>query len=341
MEKIWEELLCYESSDLVKERLEQRNGRKPSNKKVHQIVSNFYQGREYFLSAKSSSISVKPLLQYYGVMALSKGLILYLSPTKMEEHLKSSHGLSVTNWKEIIKNQKFENALIKINAGTFLDLIQETQNTNYLRSNSSGLNWKVNIDIPTTGMEFSLKEFVGYFPDLREEYLSWTGRILPYIKLQSYKYIDDGNFKHQIELSPTDISNFDLFFPKELAGEVSIQVEKGKTIIKTVNQNWYPNITQLWESSFKIIGDACIVPVLQQDKGFNLIGALYGVSYFMGMFARYFPTSWISLRMFGKGDRSFSFFNSMLNFIEEKYPLLVLDFLKSPYPFEQKTGQGK
>src|SRR5688500_8909978 len=128
MDKTWNELLDFETRDLVERFVKKKFGREPSARKIQQITSNFIQGREYFKSAEAASITVRPLLQYYGVMALSKGLILCLNYSLTEDHLKGSHGLEVKNWKEVISSREFENLEISFGEGTFSELIKETEN---------------------------------------------------------------------------------------------------------------------------------------------------------------------------------------------------------------------
>ena len=119
MNKIWNELLQYETRDLVERFVKKRHGKELNANRALQITSNFIQGRAYFESAEKASFTVRPFLQYYGVMALSKGLILSLDYSKTEAQLKSSHGLEVKNWKEIIKSKQYENLEISIGDGPF------------------------------------------------------------------------------------------------------------------------------------------------------------------------------------------------------------------------------
>ena len=141
MNRIWNELLEFETRDLIERFMRKKFGRETSSRKIYQITSNFIQSREYFKSAENSNITVRPLLQYYGVMALSKALILALNFSQTEEQLKPSHGLVIKNWKKIIKTKEFEFLEISVGDGTFSELIKSTENRNYLRANSSAVNW--------------------------------------------------------------------------------------------------------------------------------------------------------------------------------------------------------
>lgn len=335
MNKVWNELLEFETRDLVDRFIHKRHGRELNANRIHQITSNFIQGREYFISAESGSITVKPLLQYYGVMALSKGLILSLNLSLTEDQLKSSHGLEVKNWKEVIKNKDFENLIIMIGEGTFTELISTTENKNYLSANSSAINWASFLNIPKTGDKFTLKQVFQYFPDLNKEYHSWISEKLNFAVIQELKTQTEDNKTHVKLEGIVDDSNIELFFPNEYCGDKTIEKVNHSTIVKYSNPKWSPNITQRWHGAFNI-GDSCVIPTIPGDIGLNLLCGMYMISYVFGMMARYFPTSWISLRRVEKGDKIYPFVHRILDFIHEKYPKQVLDFLNSPYDFENK-----
>lgn len=321
----WNELLEFETKDLVEQYFKEKHSREPNAQKIHEITSSFIQGRAYFKSALDSDFSVRPLLQYYGILSLSKALILSLSPHISESQLKPSHGLSVKNWSEVLKSRNYSELEIEINEGSFYDLISVTKNTNLLRANSSHVNWSNKLSTPKTLDTIKLKELIQYFPDLAREYKTWTGEPLNYALLSSIQL--DTNLKRckvviQRELSEELLNEL---FPIDFCKNRHIN----KCEISFDDCNWGPNITQLWHSGFQIIGDACIIPGLKNDTGLNQLSAMYAISYVFGMMARYYPTSWISLRRVEKGDRIYPFAQRVLDFISVKYPIIILDFLRN------------
>lgn len=335
MNKIWNELLEFETRDLVDRFMKKRFGGKPNARKIQQITSNFIQGREYFKSAEGSSLTVRPLLQYYGVMALSKGLILCLNVSLTEDQLKSSHGLEIKNWKEVFKSKDFEHLEITFGEGTFSELIRETENKNYLRGNSTGVNWSAKLRTPSKGDTISLKQLINYFPDLDKEYESWTNEKLKYAVIESYFATDqNGEIKLRGVL---DQEAVDLLFPVQYCINRTIDINSvtNKTSIKFGPGKWGPNITQKWHGQFDI-GDACVIPVVKGDIGLNLLTGMYVISYVFGMMARYYPSIWVSLRRVETGDRVYPFALRILDFVQDKFPRQVLDFLNSPYKFESK-----
>ena len=110
MDKIWHKLYDYESKDLIERYIEKNHNRKASKRQITEISSNFIQGREFFRNSEKANFSVKPLLLYYGVNSISRGLILLLNPHLSESSLKPSHGLDTINWRDYISN----NNIIKV-----------------------------------------------------------------------------------------------------------------------------------------------------------------------------------------------------------------------------------
>lgn len=333
MDAIWSELLEFESKDLVSRYMKRRHDKKPNGVQIDQITANFIQGREYFTNASRASITVRPLLQYYGVMSLSKGLILFLVPTLREEHLKSSHGLNIVNWKEVLKNKDFENINISVGTGTFTQLLEATENTNYLRANSNKINYKSILTIPPKDYRIFLKQLIQYFPDLKKQFKSWIDEELEFVPITSSNYRGEKiTLKLRLKIHEDLL---DKFFPIEYCKNRKFSIVDGVPTVEYEAQQWSPNITQLWDGPFGI-GDACIVPVLPEDKGLSILGGMYMISYVFGMMARYYPSSWINIQRGTSGDKLYPFTCQIFDFINVRFPMQVLDFLKAPYDFEKK-----
>ncbi len=65
---------------------------------------------------------------------------------------------------------------------------------------------------------------------------------------------------------------------------------------------------------------------------------MFIISYVFGMMARYYPTAWISLRRGEKGDKIYPFVYRIMEFIDDKYPKVILDFLNAPYEFQNNSN---
>jgi hypothetical protein len=275
-------------------------------------------------------------LLYYGVLALSRALILTLEPRITENTLKGSHGWKVKNWPFVLKSKAFEDLELEFVGGSISELLIATGNDNYLRAGTNMVNWKSHLSPPSTGQVIRLKEFFHFLPDLSLEYYKWVGSSLPHAIISSIKRNEEsGLVEVKMNRHNVDEGLLEHLFPIEYAKSRYISFDESYAFVTYQNLNWAPNITQKWDGPFGL-GDTCVVPVLRNDVGFNVLGTMFSISYAFGMMARYYPSSWISLRRLEKGDKAYPLIQKTLKFIEEKYPLAVLDFLKSPYEFESK-----
>src|SRR5260370_21548844 len=125
----WERLSLYESRDLLSRFYQKRHSGELSAEKAYEIIAHLAQGRGYFASARQSSELVRPLLLYYGVLALSRGLILFLDTTLRECSLPASHGIEAVSWQNVPGGiNQLPNLPLKITEGTFGLLSKATNN---------------------------------------------------------------------------------------------------------------------------------------------------------------------------------------------------------------------
>jgi hypothetical protein len=102
-QKVWEYIRRYRSVDFVKEILKKeiKINQNLITIKSNQISSVITQCEQYYHLASTASSEIKPLLLYYGMVGLSKCLILSgdnnitLSSLDANSHTHSTHGLSV------------------------------------------------------------------------------------------------------------------------------------------------------------------------------------------------------------------------------------------------------
>ena len=173
----WEIIANYESFELVKRDYFTRHGREPNTQHAREIAAPFSHARSYFRSAHGAELTVKPLLLYYGVVSLSRGLTLLLSRGLREVALTPNHGLSATGWLAIVSKTKpnFAELRVKVTGGgTLMDLSKATEHRSLLRSGSSAVNWKEVCPPLSSGMEFGFGELLSRIPLLQDHYVRWT-----------------------------------------------------------------------------------------------------------------------------------------------------------------------
>lgn len=335
MEDVWNILIEYETRDLVERAYRERHGRTLSASAVREITSSFIQAREYYLNAKRSAITVRPLLQYYGVLALSRGLVLTLSKGLSASALKSGHGLETKDWNGVLNNglTTIGDLQVEIRKGAFYELITATQNKNYFKANSSRVNWQIPFEIPDVGNSFNLESIVERIPDISREYEVWKAAKFISIKLNGLS-VDNEQSRFELTL-PTTINQdwLKYVFPDEMCSDLNINRQTDKIIISYTG-SFIPYFAQLTDGPFGI-GDVYIVPPPQHGIYLNTISLYYAASYFLGMLARYFPSTWISLGRVEKGDSIWPLINRLMDLIQERVPEIVLDLLRGPYDFEK------
>ncbi|MCT4697603.1 YaaC family protein [Tenacibaculum haliotis] len=329
MNETWHFLREFESKDLVKRYIKKKYDFELNSAKAYEITSAFKQGRSYFESVKVADISVKPLLLYYGIVSLSRGLILILNKEARENNIKPSHGLKITNWTDVEKSGKLENIIIKTTNGTFRELISATNNKSYFRAGSSGINWHAEYVILNDQFEFSLKDLSYSFPDLTKSVESWLGTKIPSRQLKTLKHKDN---KTIIELhGKGEVSEI---FPEMLFKNQTISESNNITNV-TFECPAPPHLCQKWKSAFEVIGDPYVIPPFGSLIFLNDISKMFAVSYIFGTISRYYPTTWNNINSGIKNDSILPFAANLIDFIQAKYPQVIIDFLESPYKFEK------
>jgi len=335
-DKVWNKLLEFETRDLVERFIKKKYQRDASARQILEISSNFIQSREYFLNSLRADISVKPLLQYYGVSALTRGLILALSPKMSEAGMKPSHGLDTLNWPETLSKKKFEDLTVKIGKGTFYEMLTATSNKTYFKHNSSGVTWKINFDVPTIGTEIRFADLIQTISDFSEEYEIWTEQKLCFLQLATFKSDSDlKEYEYTVTKPNTYSGQIEKIFPKKDFGNYIIKENGNKIIIKTSDE-FTPQFSQRFLDPFNMgIGEIVLTKNISKNLELNTLGQFYSLSFFLGMLSRYFPSIWISLDRTEKGDAVYPLFIRAIEIIENHFPQTVLEFLESPYNFEK------
>ncbi|WP_223606476.1 YaaC family protein [Chryseobacterium sp. OSA05B] len=332
MNDIWHFLREFENKDLVKHYIKTKFGYEINTSKATEITSAFKQGRSYFDSVLNSDISVKPLLQYYGIVALSRGLILILNRKSRENNIFPSHGLKISNWSDISPTGKFENIVVKTSSGTFKELVKATNNKSYFRAKSNYINWHLEYVILDEAYEFSLKELSYSYPDLKKSVEAWLGESIPSYQLETLKYAEGKTIINAIGKG-----NFERIFPEQLYKNRTIE-ESEKITKVTFKSNIYPHISQKWSSSFQVIGDPYLIPPFNSTLFLNEISKMFATSFIFGTISRYYPTAWNNITSGVKDDRILPFAINLMDFLQEKYPQIVMDFINSPYNFENNAS---
>lgn len=329
-QKPWEMISNYESHELVIQRYVAKHGRTPNTAHAREIASSFIQARRYYEAAATADRAVKPLLLYYGILSLSRGLVLFLSRGLRAAALAQGHGLSVDDWQTVLSAQNPDITALKIvvnGSGSFPELLTATQNRGLLRAGSSAVNHTVTLDPVTAGAIFTLGELLERLPDVIDQLSRWrTPRCLRFaskpiagtneatVTVQRNKpYIDEHLVLDVIGATHCKV----------------VTVDAKQVIVETTQAGKVPSIvTDHVPSNFLGIGDLLLAKPYTGGAKLSKAGQLFALSYIFSMLVRYHSAFWMDLVQQRSGDAALPTIYRVIDCLEDLFPQIVVDFLE-------------
>lgn len=344
--EVWERLSFYESTDFVSKSYRERHKEEVVASKAHEITSHLKQGREYFESAGAAGDLARPLLLYYGSLALARGLVLFLSPDKREMNLKRGHGLTAKGWEATLVGgiAGVPDLTISATEGTFRELADATSNAERIRidlapyPNKVGFKTQGTVVVPP-GTSLTLREALARIPELYRHFqrtFARTPRCYP-----AFVFM----------LSPetqTDIYLLDLHGNLPDDAEIRGTLQLGDSLV-LARAKEHPLLGPIPNASFRLthrsVGEffAQAPPIVTDqdgaafvrgplDKGlrFSSLSYFIIVAFAMGMLVRYYPTVWADLVTGAKGDYTLPILKAAASLVEERLPYLALLELEDP-----------
>ena len=330
----WYALREFETRDITARSYQKRHSLDLPAEKAREITSNFIQAREYFRSATTADFSVRPLLQYYGVATLSRGITLFLRPDRRECALSPKHGLVSLMWQQTLSGGLADigKLRIQLTKGTFHDLLEATANKFYFRSDSRAVNLSLGGLIPKRSSEFTLQEIAARIPDLSDQYSVWKEESVEFTKLVAF-HIDDTSHVYRFSIPVFAESRIHALFPPELFPNLEVIRQENALVVESAPRR-APFLAQK-TGAFDFLGDAVVLCEFPDSRlYFSPLAAGYMASYVLGMLCRYFPTTWISIARSDKGDAVYPLVTRLLDWIQDRYPSMIVDILRGPYNFE-------
>ncbi|WP_426453828.1 YaaC family protein [Paenibacillus sp. S-38] len=336
---VWNQLAIYESRDSITRHYEKRHSKSLKSAKAEEIISQLAQGREFFRSAKDASYLVKPLLLYYGVISLSRGLILFLNHELRENSLKPSHGLMENDWRQILHsgNSRLGDITAEVTQGTFSELARVTHNIErvLLPNSNEQRQWsRLGTKEYPHKTKFNLKEILKRSPEIREIFektfhertfcyglsIKAHGSIGTVMDIYCDKdSLNASNIKEKFRVPIKATENF----------------EEGHFYLSCIVSHFSEdelssNLPPIFEGHLGYV-------TLPFDDGIKLstLSRLYLLSYFLGILVRYYPTNWTQLVTRQKGDLIYPVLNAVVELVENKFPIKILEEiggLDSEYP---------
>ncbi len=343
---VWEILSLYESTDLLSEYYRNRHDQRLAPAKAREIVSHFIQGREYFASARQSSELVRPLVLYYGVLALDRGLILFLDTSKSREAaLAKAHGLDAFNWEQDLARgvSALPDLKVKLARGTFSEFSNATRNLEraliFSEDSSSRpwLNQEGTKGLPQ-GHAVRLRDILARLPDiyrLYERTFNEASECYPAIVTDSVAY--ERAVVHVLRATtglPTKEHIRETF---QIPESVPITLDNTHPFSSDEEHHrlqWNDPSSQERRKHLPPVRnnrEAAVFLVTPLPGGLRLStpSVLYLVAYIAGMLVRYYPSIWFSLVNRERGDFAFPLLRAAIAVAEQRFPELVAQELES------------
>jgi hypothetical protein len=353
MSWVWQKLSLYESMDLVSRYYKENRKKELKGEKSREILSCLAQGREYFAIASNSSEIIKPVILYYGTVAMSRGLILFLDSEARETSLKASHGLGAIEWKDQLSKglQELPNLRIEVQNGTFTELQKVTENAEQFSIDESGFGrHRTIIGNPTDetvkqGTSLTVRNVLSRIPDLRHLYKK-TFQTSPECYKSDVQLWGNVNNKNSsvrvsiIEPKNSDSLSFDqinanLRLPSGINPDISEGEDRGEKVTRYSFALPYQSEDDLKQVFAQLPAiqndqDGYIFFVSPLDDGTRLssFASLFIMAYVMSILARYYPSTWISIINRTKGDFAYPIMKAALSLVQEMFPELILQRLQ-------------
>lgn len=342
----WRRLSAYESGDLVRQLLKERHGRSPNADKSAEVAAHVAQGRQFFEAATDAGSLTRPLLLYYGVLALSRAIVLSADVSRRECTLNGAHGLSALGWGETLAKgmDRVPEIQVTITGGTFSELAVATSNVErslvygYHRLRRPVLQHGAEgFDPNANQVRISLKETLARLPDLTDLYQLTFGALSAChpAYIQVHHDIQTDYYLLQTRRGLADVDHIRKAFG--LHSEVSIEADDYYHPVGQVSGLKFVIHNELSPPSMRRhtlpikndrFGLPYVVEPLDGDQSLSTLSLLFIVSYAMGMLVRYHPSQWASLSGHGRGNGVVPLLTAAAHLIEQRFPGLVLEELE-------------
>lgn len=322
----WRILSNYESSDLVKVRFKDMHSRELNTSKASEICSSITQARGYMESANGAGRNVRPLLIYYGVLGLARGLTLFLSKSLREAALAQAHGLSVSGWSESLTREcgSIGDLKIKLNAnGTLQQLIHETEHRAFLRNNSSKPNFVIDYAVPPADTEVSLADILSRIPEIRPSFSRWLPDSRKIVAFWPQNDHTDG--KRWLRVDPPYTAEDVRAVMGDAVHELN---QQGSVISILVPGDYGPYMSDT--AGHWSVGNVVAMTPFPGGIQLSKIVITFMAAYGLGMLARYYPSQWTAILGNQRHTIALPTLLATMDYITDELPRLIVEFLEPP-----------
>ncbi|MFV9511868.1 YaaC family protein [Tepidibacillus sp. LV47] len=327
-QKMWDTFVYFESEPKTKQYLQkiyeimdEKNGYKFAFQNTSKFIYFVKQAREYFHSAENSSIFVKPLLIYYGMMNLIKAVILTKDPSYPSNTSVLRHGITTRKLKK--NNYQFHEDEIKIQKEGLIPLFYTLTTQRPVEK--------------IEGQKYKIKELLSLLPEILDSYKTsfHEQRIYPifldnkldqdYLKfylpqeLLSYYHGNKNELLSELNLYHTHKGDYFRFDEKNSSSFLSIElVSEHKK--KDVHISEHPMFL------FDFKGRTFFRPILESRFLLSNLMIYYMIMFNLGMLCRYETELWGEI-IFSFSSEDMYIINEFINSSLRTFPNLILNEL--------------
>ena len=330
LQETWQRLLALESRDVVQIRFKRIHARELNARRAGEINAAARQAREYFRNAAASDYSVRPLLTFYGIVCLSRVLLLLMNPKGGEECLTQGHGLETRAWQNVMNGgiaadlKRLGDLRIRRCAGLFSDFLKCTRNATLLHVKSAAVDGHCEYTEADPNVEISLEDLFSRSPDLWADHASIASP--QYANVNELSSSTDKGF--EVKLSGTGVSEISSAYAALGYSIVGDRKSPTLTCDPDTALKEPPMFVHAYvQKMFGSIPNLRIAAPFPERARFSQLCITYMISYALGMLVRYYPTHWISLINGGKGDLLWPTINRAQQYVEAAYPELVAEYV--------------
>lgn len=352
--RVWQNLTLYENTALVRNLYQRKHGGSMNATKARQVASQFAQGRQYYESAAGAGDLVRPLILFYGTMALSRGLVMFLD--QKISTIKGTHGLSEKAWDRLdTEPEKLPHAQVEVGAtGTFPELCRVTENEEICEISTETFpqsviraKYRGTSPIPS-GSVTTIKEILAQIPDLSELYEETfdehslclpcdiranptfdtdpmgSGRVIVY---ETRKGIPDPEWVGE-KLGNEYVKKCLIEDTSPLAPTPETRAKRSFMYGQKVQEDPRTGLTEGYNVVRSRSTGCFYLRLPSEDLTASNIVALYLVAFATGSLVRYHPGYWMSVVSRSKGGSTAPILAAAVSTVEDQFPRLILERLQ-------------
>ena len=350
---VWSRLFLYESRDQAARLYQERNSLEANAAKLREINAAFAQAREYFEAAADAAELIRPLLQYYGVLALARGTVLFCRPEMRERSLSQGHGIQITGWDGIDGSDaaRLDELNLKFTGGTFAELALATKNRELQWLDAEVTDQLFHGDVrinkprpaPANGTSVQVHELLRRLPALSDLYEEMFDRasachsatvLLKSDAKRAEIIIYRGRESEEqmkalllaLQLGPGAVLQQvadPAYFGKKPFFNIAVKGDTPDALATSLPPiQRVPGIIGMGESVY-------VIEPLTAGFALSPLLALHALAYFLGMLVRYYPSTWRTMLNREKGDFLYPLLQLAVSTIRDDYPRFVLEELEN------------